>query len=85
MLALGSFRVGTLCKLRYRHVRNDLENNTTPVHIHVEASITKGKYHDYDSFIGPEAVAYLKAYLDARRNGGLPNKIPEKTSTTNHH
>jgi integrase len=78
MLALGSFRVGTLCKLRYRHVRNDLENNTTPVHIHVEASITKGKYHDYDSFIGPEAVAYLKAYLDARSNGGLSHKMPRE-------
>jgi integrase len=76
MLALGAFRIGTLCKLRYRHVRHDLERGMVPVHIHVEAAITKGKYHDYDTFIGGEAVEHLKAYLEARRNGGLPNKIP---------
>ena len=46
------------------------------VHIHVEAAVTKGKYHDYDTFIGKEAVDNLKAYLEAYRNGGLPNKIP---------
>lgn len=46
MLALGAFRIGTLCKLRYRHVRHDLERDATPVHVHVEAEITKGRYHD---------------------------------------
>jgi integrase len=76
MLALGAFRIGTLCKLRYRHARQDLERGIIPVHIHVDAAITKGKYHDYDTFIGREAVEYLKAYLEARRNCGLPNKIP---------
>jgi hypothetical protein len=76
MLALGAFRIGTLCKLCYRHVRHDLERGIVPVHIHVDATITKGKYHDYDTFIGKEAVEYLKAYLEARRNGGLLNKIP---------
>jgi site-specific recombinase XerD len=76
MLALGAFRIGTLCKLQYRHVRYDLERNIAPVHIHIEAEITKGKYHDYDTFIGQEAVAYLKAYLESRRSGGLSNKMP---------
>ena len=76
MLALAGFRVGTLCKLQYRHVRQDLERNVVPVHVHVEAQITKGKYHDYDTFIGREAVEFLKAYFDARRKGGLPNTIP---------
>jgi hypothetical protein len=37
------------------------------LHIQVEAEITKGKYHDCDTFLGPEAVIYLKLYLDARR------------------
>jgi hypothetical protein len=78
MLALGAFRIGTLCKLCYRHVRHDIERGVVPVHVHVEADITKGKYHDYDTFIGGEAVEYLKAYLEARRNGGLPNKIPRE-------
>ena len=67
--ALGGFREGTLSKLKYRHVKEDLETNIIPLHIHIEAEITKGKYHDYDTFLGPEAVMYLKLYLDARRRG----------------
>src|SRR5438093_8804697 len=46
-LALGAFRESTLCRLKYRHVNNDLEKNITPVHVHVEAEITKGKYCDF--------------------------------------
>jgi site-specific recombinase XerD len=67
--ALGGFREGTFSKLLYRHVKEDLEANRNPVHIHVEAEITKGKYHDYDTFLGPEAVTYLKLYLQQRRSG----------------
>ena len=62
MLALGGFRIGTLIKLQYRHAKRDLEKGITPIHIHVEAEITKGKYHDYDTFIGQEAAEYLRAY-----------------------
>jgi site-specific recombinase XerD len=69
MLAHGGFREGTLAQLQYRHVKRDLEAGITPVHIHVEADITKGKYHDYDTFIGAEAVNHLKNYLDHRRQG----------------
>jgi integrase len=76
MLALGGFRIGTLVKLQYRHVKRDLEKMTTPIHIHVEAEITKGKYHDYDTFIGQEAADYLRAYLEMRRNGSKTSKIP---------
>jgi site-specific recombinase XerD len=74
MLALGGFRTGTLVKLQYRHVKRDLEKGITPIHIHVEAEITKGKYHDYDTFIGQEAADYLRLYLQARRQG--TEKIP---------
>jgi hypothetical protein len=76
MLALGGFREGTLCKLRYYHVREDLERGIIPVHVHVEAEITKGKYHDYDTFLAQEAVDYLKAYLDLRRRGTPRGYIP---------
>ena len=72
--AFGGFREGTLTKLKYRHVKRDLENGVIPLHIHVEAEITKGKYHDYDTFLGQEAVDYLKLYLQMRRKG--TNKIP---------
>ena len=74
MLALGGFRTGTLVKLRYRHVKRDLEKGIIPIHIHVEAEITKGKYHDYDTFLGQEAADYLRLYLQARRQG--TEKIP---------
>jgi len=74
MLALGGFRTGTLVKLQYRHVRRDLEKDTVPIHIHVEAEITKGKYHDYDTFLGQEAADYLRLYLQMRRQG--TEKIP---------
>ena len=69
MLALGGFRIGTLVKLCYRHVKRDLEKQALPIHVHVEAEITKGKYHDYDTFIGQEAADYLRAYLENRRKG----------------
>lgn len=39
------------------------------MHIHVEADILKGRYGDYDTFLGPEAVDYLKLYLNQRRHG----------------
>jgi integrase len=76
MMALGGFRVGTLVKLQYRHVKKEIEAGIVPVHIHVEAEITKGKYHSYDTFIGEEAVNYLKAYLDARRQGSVQERMP---------
>jgi integrase len=69
LLALSGVRIGTLAKLQYHHVKHDLENGIVPVHMHIEAEITKGKYHDYDTFIGSEGVEYLKAYLRARRLG----------------
>jgi site-specific recombinase XerD len=81
MLALGGFREGTLAALKYKHAKADLENGIVPLHIHVEAEITKGKYHDYDTFIGREAVEYLKAYLDLRRRGSPDGKIPPETIT----
>lgn len=82
MLALGGFREATLAKLEYRHVREDLEKARTPIHIHVEAQLTKGKYHDYDAFLGAEAAEYLRLYLDKRQLGspepGSDRRPPEK-------
>jgi len=79
MLALGGFRVGTLVRLRYRHIRKDLENGVRPVHVHVEAEITKGNYGDYDTFLGTEAVDALDLYLEERRRGKLYGvKQPEE-------
>ena len=69
MLATGGFRIGTLCKLKYKHVKEDLEVGRVPLHIHVEAELNKGKVCDYDTFINDEAIHYLKLYLEQRRKG----------------
>lgn len=79
MLALGAFREETLAKLLYRHVQEDIENNITPIHVHIEAEITKGKYHDYDTFLGAEAAQFLKLYLEQRKKG--THKLPPETLT----
>ena len=39
LMALGGFREGTLYKLKYRHVKKDLEAGIVPLNIHVEAEI----------------------------------------------
>lgn len=66
MLVLGAFREETSAKLLYYHVRDELDSNRVPIDVHVEAEITKGKYHDYDTFLGAEAAEYLKLYLEQR-------------------
>jgi site-specific recombinase XerD len=81
MLALSAFREETLSKLKYRHVREDIENNKMPIHIHVEADITKGKYHDYDTFLGAEGVTYLKLYIEQRRDGSPDGRNPPENLT----
>jgi site-specific recombinase XerD len=82
LTATGGFREGTLSKLKYLHIKEDFEANRIPLHIHVEAEITKGKYGDYDTFLGPEAVTYLRLYIDARRRGTSylpPEEITDDT------
>jgi len=69
VLATGGFRVGTLARLQYRHVKRDIERNIIPIHVHVEGEITKSKYHDYDTFLNFETSEYLITYLHARRDG----------------
>jgi len=46
--------------LKYRHIKEDLEAKRIPLHIQAEAEITKGKNHDYDTFINAEASQLLK-------------------------
>ena len=74
LLALGSFREGTLSILTYGHVKKDLEKGIIPLRVHVNAEETKGAYCDYDTFLNDEAVHYLKLYLDQRRNGSPSRK-----------
>ena len=75
-MATGGFREETFSKLKYRHVKEDLEANRFPIHIHVEAAITKGKYHDYDTFLNVEASKLLKIYIEGRKKGTIKT-LPE--------
>ncbi|MHA1410212.1 MAG: hypothetical protein ACTSQY_07915 [Candidatus Odinarchaeia archaeon] len=67
MLALTGMRIGTLVKLEYRHVMKDLEKGVTPIHLHIESDIVKGKYGDYDTFLSADGAEYLRTYLETRR------------------
>ncbi len=81
ILATSGIRVGTLAKLKYKHVKADLEAGVVPVCIHISAEETKGKYTDYFTFINEEAVEYLKLYLEERRRGSPSRKIPPEEIT----
>jgi hypothetical protein len=83
LLVLGGFREGTLVQLQYHHVKEDLERGILPVHVHVTADETKGKYCDYDTFLGPEAVEYLRLSLEKRRRGSPDGQIPPETIIDN--
>ena len=82
-ISTGGFREGTFCKLKYRHVKEDLEANIVPIHIHVEAEITKGKYHDYDTFLNHEASSSTQnVYLrteDAENHITPPEEINDES------
>lgn len=68
MMASGGLRPSTVVKLQYRHVKQDLERNIIPLHVQVEAAITKGKYGNYCTFLDKEAVGYLNSYLHLRKS-----------------
>jgi integrase len=69
ILAVSGLRVSTLLRLQYRHVKHDLERGIIPIHVHVEAELTKGKRRSYDTFMNEEASTYLRCYLAARKKG----------------
>jgi len=76
-LAQSGVRDGTLRRLTYGDVSEDLEADKVPVHIKIMPRNAKGKEAEgYDTFIGPEAVEALRQYLDMRRKG-TKHKHPE--------
>jgi integrase len=78
-LATSGVRVGTLAKLKYKHIKHDFEKGTVPCAVYVPAEITKGKYADYYTFINEETVNYLKAYFKQRKQG--TRWVPPETFT----
>jgi site-specific recombinase XerD len=68
ILAVSGIRTGTLVKLKYRHVKHDLENGITPLHLSIDSQITKCGI-GYSTFLNAEVAEFLKQYLDERRKG----------------
>lgn len=69
-MAQSGLRPTTICNLRMRHIEPDFSAGKVPCLVNVPEEITKGQYHAYITFIGEDAVKYLKAYLNTRRNVG---------------
>lgn len=67
ILAQSGLRPYSICNLRFKHIKEDFVANRIPCKIDVPQEIAKGKYRAYFTFIGHEAVEYLKAYLHTRR------------------
>jgi len=68
VMAQSGLRPNTLCSLKLKHVENLMTvKEGKSCRITVPSEITKGGYHGYFSFIGPESVKHLKTYLLKRR------------------
>lgn len=65
-MAQSGLRPNTICNLRYENIKKDFESGKIPCRIDIPQEIAKGKYHSYFTFIGKEAVNYLKSYLVVR-------------------
>lgn len=64
----SGIRAGTLVKLRYRHVKEDLEAGNIPVCIYLEAYEVKGT-QPYCTFLGKEACEALRNHIKLREKG----------------
>ena len=66
IMAQSGLRPDTICNLKFEHIKEDLIHDRIPCKIEIPEEIAKGKYHAYFTFIGEEAVKYLRAYLNIR-------------------
>jgi len=69
ILAQSGLRIGALTKLTYGHVREGLEKGEVPFRIHIASQLAKDRVKGFETFIGPEAIELLKAYIEARERG----------------
>lgn len=68
-----------LAPLQFPRYTNKKEFPGENARVHVEAEITKGHYNPYDTFLGKEAVDFIKTYLDIRRQDSPSGHIPPET------
>lgn len=73
VLVQSGLRPATIANLRVGDVEGVLDEKTpVPCRITVRQENTKGKFQEYFSFIGDEAVSYLKDYLKTRNKNLAP-------------
>jgi integrase/recombinase XerD len=61
----GGFDVSTLCSLNYGDVAKELEEDKSPLMLHI---IREKEGVEYHTFLGRDAIEALKLYLDERQN-----------------
>ena len=67
VMVQSGLRPNTISNLKIADVERLLETNTPiPAEIRVRRENTKGKFMEYFSFIGVEAISYVKDYLKTR-------------------
>lgn len=69
MLIESGLRIGTVLQLRYKSIQKDYERDVVPCRVAVTREQTKGKTHDYYSFIGKNTIDYLRQYFEKRQKG----------------
>jgi hypothetical protein len=72
VMAQSGLRPHTIKQLK---LKNFESFDKIPCKIEVPKEITKGKYGSYATFIGPEAIKYLKQYFATRTNLSLDSLV----------
>lgn len=64
VMAQSGLRPDTICHLKYRQIKEDFEKRDNKSYvIRVPEEAAKGKYRSHFTFIGKEAMEYLRTYL----------------------
>jgi len=79
VMVQSGLRPHAICLLQLKHLQPDFSKGVIPCCVKVPKEIAKGKIRSNFTFIGEEAVKYLKDYLKTR-----PNLNPESYLFTQH-
>jgi len=63
MMAESGMRPDTLCKLQFKHFKQDFQNHTIPMRVELPSEILKYRVSDRFTFIGEDGVKILREYL----------------------
>ena len=63
----GGQRPNTLVQLRYKHIKEDFENNLVPMKIEIPVELLKDRVGNRFTFIGQNGFDSLKEYLSLRK------------------